>query len=32
MASQMPSYRAPDTPLAAGLVDAVASFVREVGR
>jgi pimeloyl-ACP methyl ester carboxylesterase len=27
MASQMPSYRAPDTPLAAGLVDAMASFV-----
>jgi hypothetical protein len=27
MASQMPSYRSPDTPLAKGLVDAVAGFV-----
>lgn len=32
MASQMPSYRSPDTPLAAGLVDAVASFVAGLGR
>ena len=28
MASQMPSYRGPDTPLATGLVDAVAAFAR----
>ena len=32
MASQMPSYRSPDTPLATGLVDSIASFVTSLGK
>jgi pimeloyl-ACP methyl ester carboxylesterase len=32
MAAQLASYRAPDTPLAAGLVDAIADFVKSVRR
>jgi alpha-beta hydrolase superfamily lysophospholipase len=32
MASQMPSYRGPDTPLGTGLVDVVASFITALGK
>jgi pimeloyl-ACP methyl ester carboxylesterase len=32
MAGQMPSYRAPDTPLAPGLVDVITEFVKSVNQ